>query len=278
MASSRRAGLAWCQAAGALALLALAGRVCADQVLLNVDFAASPLGQYSAESFVKDWHVVPGESTGIADGRLNIVPDPLDSTRHVLRVTYRAGQIGGRSAMTFDAPLASGQADLWFQYRVMFDRDFTWIKGGKLPGLGGGTLPTGCVEDGHFHGFTTRLMWREDGQAFSYLYYPGKRARCGDYAALAVSFQKGRWHTVLQHVVLNDPGQSNGALEQYLDGALVLRLRQQMWRERTDVDIDGIKMDTFFGGSTLNWAPAADQFVYFDGFRVWTRAAAVSAD
>jgi hypothetical protein len=255
-----------------LALLAPASGQPAGQDLLLVDFSAMPAGPYPAEAFERDWHVAPGESAGITDGRLNIVPDPLDPARNVLRVTYRAGRFGGRSAMTFRAPVPAGQTDLWLQYRVMFDRDFAWVKGGKLPGLGGGTLPTGCVADGEFRGFTTRLMWREGGQAFSYLYYPGKSARCGDYAPLKASFRKGQWHVVMQHVVLNEPGQANGQLQQYLDGALLLDLRHQVWREGEDVTIDGIKMDTFFGGGTAAWAPVADQFAYFDGFRVWSAA------
>lgn len=262
----------------AVALALLAGPVvAADQIVLAVNFSDAPLGTYTADAFLADWHVAPRESAGLTDDRLAIVVDPLETTRHVLRVTYRAGRIGGGSAMTFNVPLAGYHDDLWLQYRLMFPDDFTWVKGGKLPGFGGGDTPTGCIADGGFDGFTTRLMWREGGQAFSYLYFPGKVARCGDYAPLYVQFQKGRWHTVVQHVRLNDPGQANGTLEQYVDGVKVLALTQQTWRLQAKVSIDSIKMDTFFGGSTPNWAPLTDQFLYLGAFRVWSGGAPVEA-
>ncbi|MFJ2992874.1 polysaccharide lyase [Pandoraea sp. NPDC087047] len=253
-------------------LLFLAPRsvVWAHETLLAVDFDRLPIGAYSADAFLADWHVEPHASAGVADDRLAIVADPLGATHHVLRVTYRAGRIGGGSAMTFNAPLGDRQSDVWLEYRVMFPSDFTWVRGGKLPGLGGGDTPTGCVADGRFDGFTTRLMWREAGQAFGYLYFPGKESRCGDYVSLQVRFQKGRWHTVTQHVQLNDPGQANGTFEQFVDGRKVLDLTGKVWRQRDRVSVDAIKMDTFFGGSTLDWSPRTDQFVYFDAFRVWS--------
>ncbi|AVF39645.1 hypothetical protein AL486_07915 [Pandoraea apista] len=246
---------------------------CAHDILLAVDFDRHPVGPYTADAFRADWHVEPGESAGIADDRLAIVPDPLGPSRHVLRVTYRAGRVGGRSAMTFNAPLGADLSDVWLEYRVMFPSEFTWVRGGKLPGLGAGDTPTGCIANGRFHGVTTRLMWREGGQAFNYFYFPGKTSRCGDYASLQVRFQKGRWYTLTQHLRLNDPQQANGAFEQFIDGAKVLDLTGKVWRQRDGVLVDAIKMDTFYGGATLDWSPKTDQFVYFDAFRVWSEPA-----
>ena len=52
------------------------------------------------------------------------------------------------------------------------------MKGGKLPGMVGGSHPTG----GHpaDDGFSARLMWRRDGAAVQYVYYPGQTSTFGE--------------------------------------------------------------------------------------------------
>ncbi|WP_155914745.1 polysaccharide lyase [Asticcacaulis sp. AC460] len=234
--------------------------------VLSVDFDGYTPGAYAPADFQADWGLAPSESTGLTAGRTVIAADPHDAANPVLRVTYPAGLIGGNSAMTFTTRFAPSKS-YWLQYRVMFAPGFTWVKGGKLPGLGGGDFPTGCLKDGSFDGFTTRLMWRVDGSAWSYLYHPGKKEDCGDNYALG-RFEAGPWYVLTQHVVLNDIGQANGSLVQYIDGVEVLRMEDRVWRRSETVMIEGIKMDTFFGGSTLDWAPPSDQNVYFDDFLV----------
>ncbi len=238
--------------------------------LLQNTFENDAIGLYTASEFQNDWGVAPQSSTGLAAGRLSIVADPDNSANKVLRVTYLAGQIGGNSAMTFDAPLPTGYNQLWLQYKVRFDNAFAWTKGGKLPGLAGGDTPTGCIQNGTFDGFTTRLMWRENGLAFSYQYYPGKLNDCGDYYAVATKFKPGVWYTLTQQVILNDAGQANGQFRQWVDGVLTLQQSGLLLRNAATVSVSAIKMDTFFGGSTTDWAPATDQYAYFDDFRVST--------
>lgn len=51
-------------------------------------------------------------------------------------------------------------------YEVAFDKGFEWVKGGKLPGLRGGS-PNGCSGGNQADGtscFSTRMMWRTSGQ------------------------------------------------------------------------------------------------------------------
>ncbi|WP_024912533.1 polysaccharide lyase [Chania multitudinisentens] len=250
--------------------------------ITRVNFQDDTPGLYTVADFTKDWGLTPGNSSGQAQGRLNIVADPDAPANKVLRVTYSAtaGQdatgnptpgIGGNSAMTFDAPLPKGNTALWLQYKVRFDERFTWVRGGKLPGLGGGgKAPSGCIDNSKFNGFTTRLMWREQGSMYNYLYYPTKVEHCGDYAALNTQFLPGQWYTITQYVQLGDPGQSNGQLIQFVDGVKVLELDNWNWRADNTVSISTIKMDTFFGGGTLDWAPQTDQYAYFDDFTVTT--------
>lgn len=246
--------------------------------LFKADFQAHSPGPYTAAEFRDDWGMTPGDSAGVKDGRVAIVDDPVSPGHHVLRVTYRGHQIGGNSAMTFTLPIEKGHTTVWFQYKVMFDKDFVWVRGGKLPGLAGGDFPTGCVKDGAYDGFSTRVMWREKGLAWSYLYYPGKHSDCGDDYALPVRFQRGRWYTLTQEVTLNDVGRANGNLRQYIDGRLVGRQDRWTWRREARSGIDGVKMDTFFGGGEPDWAPPSDQYAYFDAFVVSTESPLDSAD
>ncbi|ESQ74130.1 hypothetical protein ABAC402_15885 [Asticcacaulis sp. AC402] len=244
----------------------MTGASAQTEPVLSVDFNDRAVGAYATADFQADWGLVPSESTGLAAGRTVIAADPLDPANPVLRVTYPAGLIGGNSAMTFTTRFVPSTS-YWLQYRVMFSPGFAWVKGGKLPGLGGGDFPTGCLKDGSFDGFSTRLMWRAQGSAWAYLYHPGKTDDCGDNYAMS-RFEAGRWYTLTQHIALNDIGKANGSLVQYVDGMEVLRLDGRVWRRSDAVRVEGIKMDTFFGGATLDWAPPTDQMVYFDDFVV----------
>ncbi len=237
------------------------------------NFQQHTAGTYTAAKFSADWGFAPGASAGVADNRLSIATDPLDTNNRVLRVTYKANQIGGSSASVFTYPIPGGpHAQLWLQYKVMFDSNFTWVKGGKLPGLAGynGTKPTGCVNNSLLDGFSARFMWRENGNGFLYLYNPVKQDECGDYSPLASFFTKSRWYTITSFVELGTANQYNGAVTTYIDGKEVSRVSGLMLRNSTSVSIDKFLFETFFGGSTTDWAPTSDQYSYFDDITIST--------
>lgn len=237
------------------------------------NFQQHATGVYTAAKFSADWGFAPGASAGVADSRLSIVADPLDANNRALRVTYKANQIGGSSASVFTYPIPGGpHTQLWLQYKVMFDSNFTWVKGGKLPGLAGynGTKPTGCVNNSLLDGFSARFMWRENGNGFLYLYNPVKQDECGDYSPLASFFTKGRWYTITSFVELGTVNQYNGVVTTYIDGKEVSRISGLMLRNSAAVSIDKFLFETFFGGSTTDWAPASDQYSYFDDITIST--------
>jgi hypothetical protein len=241
--------------------------------LYNNNFQQHAVGAYTAAHFHADWGFNPGASAGVTDNRLSIVTDPLDANNRALRVTYKANQIGGNSASVFTYPIPGGpHAQLWLQYKVMFDSNFTWVKGGKLPGLAGfnSTKPTGCVNNSLLDGFSARFMWRENGNGFLYLYNPVKQDACGDYKSLSSFFTKGRWYTITSFVELGTANQYNGAVTTYIDGQEVSRVSGLMLRNSASVSIDKFLFETFFGGSTSDWAPAIDQYSYYDDISIST--------
>src|SRR4051812_43839168 len=61
--------------------------------------------------------------------------------------TYPAGKIGGSSSLGLPAAYVSipPAKEYYLDYEVMFESDWDWVKGGKLPGLVGGTHTSGCA-------------------------------------------------------------------------------------------------------------------------------------
>lgn len=56
------------------------------------------------------------------------------------------------------------------EYEVYFPSDFDFVKGGKLPGFHGGNLDCSgysVVPNGK-NCFSTRLMWRENGEVCAF--------------------------------------------------------------------------------------------------------------
>lgn len=237
------------------------------------DFNQHATGAYTAAQFNADWGFNPNTSAGVADNRLHILNDPEGGNNKVLRVTYRQGQVGGGSASVFTYTIPGAPHNqLWLQYKVMFDENFTWVKGGKLPGLAGytGTKPTGCVANNLLNGFSARLMWRENGHALQYLYNPDKTEYCGDYSSYYFFFTKGRWHTITSHVELGSVNQHDGRITTYIGGEEVLVSSNLLLRTSAQVTIDKLLFETFFGGSSNDWAPATDQYTYFDNITIST--------
>lgn len=52
--------------------------------------------------------------------------------------------------------------ELWLEYEVYFPADFDFVKGGKMPGLFGGSVYSGCNLPDGTNGFSTRYMWGEN--------------------------------------------------------------------------------------------------------------------
>ncbi|AOM42137.1 polysaccharide lyase [Xenorhabdus hominickii] len=235
--------------------------------LIYVNFEHK-VGKYTAEDFKSDWRISPTLSSGLNQGRLNIVIDPRNNNNKVLEITYLADMVGSKAGTSFNVPINGKHKALWLQYNVLFSKDFMWIKGGKLPGLAGGDHPSGCVDNGSFDGFSSRLMWKKGGGVVGYLYYPEKESRCGDNVKLNFSLKRGVWYTLTQYVKLNDIGKRDGIYIQYIDDKEVVRISDIKFRNKDDVFIDAIKWSSFFGGSTLDWAPPLEQHSYFDNFIV----------
>ena len=178
-----------------------------------------------------------------------------------------------RGGAGFVAEFGTGQGleRACLTYRVRFQDDFYFKKGGKLPGLYGGNAPTGGDKVTGKNGFTARLMWRSLGAGEAYAYVVNKP---GDYG-LSVGrgswqFQPGKWHTIQQEVVLNDPREANGQLRVWVDGRHVIDKGKLVYRTEPGVTIDGLIFQTFFGGGDKSWASPKDQSAQFADFKIYS--------
>lgn len=188
--------------------------------------------------------------------------------------------IGNNGAVLYMA-LPQDYDKACISYDVKFNAGFDWSLGGKLPGLEGvapGIQPS-APSGGHptSEGWSGRLMWLGQGayswaastnSVVSYIYHPGQEGQYGDNVRWNRSFIAGKWHTVKQCYTMNTVGQSNGVLQAWMDGALVVDQHDFVYRTQGDVHINYIAWELFRGGNTLDWAGDTDGYVDIDDVAV----------
>jgi len=204
--------------------------------------------------------------------------------------TYKA-PLGG---VSFYAPGPSNvdlttAKEATFGYSVYFPAGFEWNKGGKLPGLYGGDSESGArgCSGGRraTECFSSRLMWRKDGEGEMYTYLPpgltGNTKVCTvkpfstcnpTYGASvgrgAFSFKAGGWTTVSERVLLNDNGKANGELELFVNGKSVISVKGLTLTDSSAGRIRGIQMQNFWGGHDSSYGSPKAQKIYFSDFSV----------
>lgn len=190
------------------------------------------------------------------------------------QAVYPAGRFGGSSTAGIPAPFVKlpPAREYVLDYQVRFEQDFEWVKGGKLPGLVGGSHTSGC-ERVEPDGWSARFMWHERGQIDLYLYHQDRRSGCGDTyrPPQPAFFQKGRWGRITERVRVNAPGQADGSIEVWLDGRPAIHLPRVRLRgnvSETVALIDAVSLQTFYGGSSSSWAPPRATHTTFSAFHV----------
>lgn len=228
--------------------------------LFHAHFTSAELGPYSLEEVEADFSAAPTWDDGLGAGRATVEEE--DGNRF-LRVTYPNGVYGpADGGVQFIVDLNGDHEELYFSYRVRFQAGFAFNMGGKLPGLIGGSAPTGCQPDEG--GFSARNMWRTGGAAVQYVYWPDQPNTCGDDVQYGQSFAPGSWQTIEHRIRMNTPGQNDGVLEGWVDGTLVLSDTARQWRKTDAFAIDALYFSTFFGGGSQEWASPQEQWADFD--------------
>lgn len=232
---------------------------------------------------------------------LDLVDDPLDPTRTVLRVRYDEGGVtteSGSGLLFTPAVQLTDPKSARLSYDMMFPEDFDFgVLGGKLPGLFGfdphsdatldattcaGPFPIDsgqCFSARFGYRTLTRLGYPE-GQMF---YEPipwMSEIECratwlcdlphGEGMVMRTddpeSFQavKGSWVNVTQEIRLNDAGASNGSIRAWYDGELVVDEQDLTIVTSDGVEIVGFLFHALFGqGFDLSQGSPVTQYSYF---------------
>lgn len=235
-------------------------------------------GGFDLSHWKKRWSLPDEHSFGWEN--FTRVQSPSDNKNYYLRVVYPEGSFSPSQTKKSGLPVGGAQfisqpssdflpaESLRLRYEVMFEENFDFVKGGKLPGLyGGDAISGGDIPDGT-NGFSARLMWRENGAGEVYAYLPTSEEYGTSIGRGSWYFQPGQWHTIDLQVQLNDVGSNNGSIVLGVDGKTVIEENEVLFRTVDTLKIDGIFFSTFFGGSDSSWATPKTTYVYFDNFKL----------
>ncbi len=209
---------------------------------------------------------------------LSLSTDQGVGNSQALKATYVGESQGSARIVSYgNLPNSLTKASLCFD--VKFEKDFQFVKGGKLHGLG----PTRSITGGNAiqpDGWSARGMWKAGGKLDPYIYHQKQAGQYGE-AGVQVkpfAFQSGKYHTICYYVEVNSPAsESNGAFRIYADGELIQRKDNIQYRmlDGAASEITRVHFSTFHGGSEPSWAPKtlsgeyATVHAYFDNMAVY---------
>lgn len=251
-----------------------------DTPVFMCDFDNEPIGTYTPTQMKAAWNN-PSWENGLTEGRGEIVQE---DGKTCLRILYPQGLLSNGGTQ-WEMDLGQSYDTLWVSYNLKFQDSFNFVKGGKLPGLGGGSTPTGGQPVTGEDGFSARIMWKytatasdSQGVATQYIYHMDQPSTYGEYFYYAYPnpnwssarryFKPGQWHSVKTRIIINTPGQFDGRITSWLDDELAMDSSAMRFRADgiTHFGVDKFLFSTFFGGGDVSWAASKDEHIYFDDF------------
>lgn len=281
-----------CFALVCCSLLAVEGNdAFAQEVIYENDFDELAAGPYTDDDLDAGWDE-PVFNDGVTEGRVSVVngAEAFGGTGSALSIFFPA-DLAGTNATGAQWRFEFGESyeEAFLSYRVRFAPGFDFVRGGKLPGLAGGSAPTGSRQATGFNGWTGRLMWRTDFNGVSG--EPQQLTTFGiSYAKHTTSgftqdgrqedrtfffnadgnrteFVSDQWYQITQRIKMNTPGVFDGIQQIWVDGNLVLDESDLQFRLTDQFSIDQVYFSTFFGGND-DWRTSKDETIYFDDFVV----------
>ena len=174
-----------------------------------------------------------------------------------LRVTVRRGDHYGTSfAYKFRDRIGSEPEEIYFQYDLKFDRDWSnATSGGKLPGISGtyGRAGWGGRKVNGRDGWSARGLFvsgkgRDNSAIGFYCYHADMRDKYGDDLIFTPRLEHGRWYRVEMHCKLNTPGRNDGVLRGWIDGAPAFERSDLRFRDVDSLKIEEVWVNVYHGG------------------------------
>lgn len=234
-------------------------------------------------------------STDISRQPLSVVTFDNQSA---IRVNYTQGLWGVQSGASFESnPFGALPAEsAVLSYSVYFPPDFSWMRGGKLPGLCIGESVGDCATGGDWKptAGSVRLMWRQDGAAIGYVYLPLQISPDGTSAGTfgvegqayqqvadttgatgqglycinsgGLQLQAGQWNNITVVVVMSTPNATDGVISVTVN-EVTRTVNDVLWRTSPQIKVSTVVFATFFGGNDASWAAPAPTYALFRNFR-----------
>jgi len=169
-------------------------------------------------------------------------------------IEVRLAKVGGKAApddhragmgFTWTPRGVNGVASACLTYSLLMPSDFDFAKGGRLPGLLASAQAQSVA-----HVPSIRAGWREAGG----LEVSAQLAGWSDPRALAndsrsYTLPRGQWVALEQEIVLNAPGQKDGAVRVWVDGALRFEKNGLVLRDSADIRITGVAAEALSYGA-----------------------------
>ncbi|WOI53671.1 polysaccharide lyase [Parvularcula sp. LCG005] len=180
-----------------------------------------------------------------------------ENGQHVLQSNY-VGDAHGSERNYANIPLKDGYEELSLSFDVKFEKDFPFVRGGKMHGF----VPDRSVTGGQAltpEGWSARIMWGAEGVPLTYTYHqdqPGKYGEIGT-ALSDAAFPTDEWFAVTLHTRLNTEDGTPGFTRLYLNGTPVREQTGLTFRSVFSPEslISRFVIVTFHGGNDPSWAP-----------------------
>jgi hypothetical protein len=256
-------------------LSVLAGCTTGEKALFSFNAGNAKTGPYLVSDLNRDWEK-PSWENGVSQGLVSIVDEGTPEHAKALRVFYPKGSYSDSSIpgkIQWILKFRKAYDELYFAYDVKFDRDFDFVKSGKLPGFVGGKHNSGGDKPNGRDGWSSRVVWLRGGEMGQYIYHPDQPDKWGQVFKYTtegrnVVIERGRWHRIVNRIVMNTPTKQDGIVQAWMDGKLVLDIRNLRFRDIDSIGIDSFYFTTFFGGDDVTWAASKDEYTYFDKFLI----------
>ena len=240
-----------------------------SQTSKNINFNRSN-GKYTQNHFKSDF----GHHLNFNNNAKNNLS--TSSNRLKVRLPKKKDANGGT---IIEVPISKNNK-YTLSYKLMFDKSFEFVRGGKLPGLTGGKAYTGgdgskAIKNGD--GWSYRLMWRkyknDKPYLEAYLYYkdmPNKGSGGNVYGQSLGKFnvETGKWYNIELSAEMNTNSNKNGKVKLVINNKQVLSKDIRWATKASGRTISNIAWHIFRGGKGSSWWNGKDQYVYFDDVKL----------
>ena len=240
-------------------------------IILKNDFSDEAVGTYSDDDFKadRDWGDVRWAHFY---GRAKIVND--DGNKK-LRLTFPKGKFGHRNTGGNAAIDIGSHSEVYQRVTVRFEPGFSFVKTGKIVGLGSGSGWSGGNVPRDGQGYTSRFIWDRDHEAAMYFYHMDQRGKYGDVINLGFKFQTGVDYTLAQRIKANTNSDKNGILQVWVSEnggpqTQVVDRRDLRFGTKGRGKTESLYVAPFHGGGNPSFAAQKTSYLTLDDFVVST--------